>query len=58
MLQQNSVISSNGDLGVCGQGLLKLSGSGDVIEAQRLFLSLFYNIEVWTFVFSGIFFSC
>ncbi|KAI0500676.1 hypothetical protein KFK09_018892 [Dendrobium nobile] len=46
VLRQNSVISSNGDLGVYGQGLLKLSGSGDVIEAQRLFLSLFYNIEV------------
>ncbi|PKA56333.1 hypothetical protein AXF42_Ash014836 [Apostasia shenzhenica] len=46
ILRQNSVISSNGELGVYGQGLLKLSGLGDVIKAQRLFLSLFYNIEV------------
>ncbi|KAG0496836.1 hypothetical protein HPP92_001527 [Vanilla planifolia] len=46
VLRQNSVISSNGDLGVYGQGLLKLSGWGDAIKAQRLYLSLFYNIEV------------
>ncbi|CAL9044534.1 unnamed protein product [Musa banksii] len=46
VLRHNSVISSNADLGVYGQGLLKLSGHGDGIKAQRLFLSLFYNIEV------------
>ncbi|XP_010919832.1 uncharacterized protein [Elaeis guineensis] len=46
ILRHNSVISSNADLGVYGQGLLKLSGQGDGIKAQRLFLSLFYNIEV------------
>ncbi|KAH7687489.1 Growth factor receptor cysteine-rich domain-containing protein [Dioscorea alata] len=46
VLRQNSVIFSNADLGVCGQGLLRLTGYGDAIKAQRLFLSLFYNIEV------------
>lgn len=46
VLRQNSVISSNGDLGVYGQGILRLTGYGDEIKAQRLFLSLFYNIEV------------
>jgi len=40
------VISSNADLMVYGQGLLNLSGPGDGIKARRLFLSLFYNIEV------------
>ncbi|RLM65395.1 hypothetical protein C2845_PM16G02960 [Panicum miliaceum] len=38
--------SSNADLMVYGQGLLNLSGPGDGIKARRLFLSLFYNIEV------------
>ncbi|XP_072955442.1 uncharacterized protein [Typha angustifolia] len=46
VLRHNSIISSNADLGVYGQGLLNLSGPGDGIKAQRLFLSLFYNIEV------------
>ncbi|KAJ3680638.1 hypothetical protein LUZ60_016916 [Juncus effusus] len=46
VLKHNSVICSNADLGVYGQGLLNLSGSGDGIKAQRLFLSLFYNILV------------
>ncbi|KAJ0961650.1 hypothetical protein J5N97_001147 [Dioscorea zingiberensis] len=46
VLRQNSVIFSNADLGVSGQGLLRLTGDGDAIKAQRLFLSLFYNIEV------------
>ncbi|XP_042406651.1 uncharacterized protein LOC121996676 [Zingiber officinale] len=46
VLRHNSVISSNANLGVYGQGLLRLSGRGDEIKAQRLFLSLFYNIEV------------
>lgn len=40
------MISSNDDLMVYGQGLLNLSGPGDGIKARRLFLSLFYNIEV------------
>lgn len=44
--QENSVISSNTNLAVYGQGLLKLTGHGDAIKAQRLSLSLFYNITV------------
>jgi hypothetical protein len=40
------VIHSNANLGIHGQGVLKLSGQGDTIEAQRLILSLFYNIAV------------
>lgn len=46
VLRHGSVISSNTDLMVYGQGLLNLSGPGDGIKAKRLFLSLFYNIEV------------
>ncbi|KAJ4759142.1 ephrin type-B receptor [Rhynchospora pubera] len=46
VLKQNSVVSSNADLVIYGQGLLNLSGSGDGIKARRLFLSLFYNILV------------
>ncbi|KAL6008549.1 hypothetical protein ACLOJK_034062 [Asimina triloba] len=46
VLKQNSVIGSNSNLGVYGQGLLKLTGPGDAIKGQRLFLSLFYNIAV------------
>lgn len=46
MWQQNSVISSNADLSVYGQGMLRLTGPGDGIKAQHLFLSLFYNIDV------------
>ncbi|WOL06216.1 hypothetical protein Cni_G14948 [Canna indica] len=46
VLIHNSIISSNADLGVYGQGLLKLYGHGDGIKAQKLFLSLFHNIEV------------
>jgi hypothetical protein len=45
-IQEASVIHSNANLGVHGQGLLNLSGSGDTIEAQRLILSLFYSIQV------------
>lgn len=45
-LQGNSVVSSNSNLAVYGQGLLSLTGQGDVIEAQRLSLSLFYNVTV------------
>ena len=40
------MIHSNANLGIHGQGVLNLSGSGDTIEAQRLILSLFYNIMV------------
>jgi hypothetical protein len=44
--QESSVIHSNANLGVHGQGLLNLSGPGNWIEAQRLVLSLFYSIHV------------
>ncbi|XP_077235189.1 mraZ isoform X2 [Tasmannia lanceolata] len=46
VLRHNSVISSNANLGVYGQGLLRLTGIGDAIKGQRLSLSLFYNIAV------------
>ncbi|XP_050220602.1 uncharacterized protein LOC126670974 isoform X2 [Mercurialis annua] len=46
VLRAYSVISSNANLGVYGQGLLKLTGHGDAIKGQRLSLSLFYNITV------------
>ncbi|KAI4316070.1 hypothetical protein L6164_024087 [Bauhinia variegata] len=46
VLKGSSVIHSNANLGVHGQGLLNLSGPGDWIEAQRLVLSLFYRINV------------
>ncbi|KAJ3694104.1 hypothetical protein LUZ60_009584 [Juncus effusus] len=46
VLKEGSVIHSNANLGVHGQGLLNLSGNGDMIEAQRLILSLFYSIQV------------
>ncbi|PIN13491.1 hypothetical protein CDL12_13887 [Handroanthus impetiginosus] len=46
VLKDNSVISSNANLAVYGQGLLKLTGQGDAIKGQRLLLSLFYNITV------------
>ncbi|XP_021690687.2 uncharacterized protein LOC110672263 isoform X2 [Hevea brasiliensis] len=46
VLKESSVIKSNANLGVHGQGLLNLSGPGDSIEAQRLVLSLFYSIHV------------
>ncbi|KAA8525335.1 hypothetical protein F0562_007247 [Nyssa sinensis] len=45
VLKESSVIHSNANLGVHGQGLLNLSGPGDCIEAQRLVLSLFYSIN-------------
>ncbi|EOY24117.1 Uncharacterized protein TCM_015803 isoform 1 [Theobroma cacao] len=48
VLRENSVISSNTNLGVYGQGLLMLTGHGDAIKGQRLSLSLFYNITVGT----------
>lgn len=44
--QQNSVISSNSNLALYGQGLLQLTGEGDAIKGERLSLSLFYNVTV------------
>jgi hypothetical protein len=44
--QDGSSIKSNSNLGMHGQGLLSLVGLGDCIKAQRLFLSLFYDIYV------------
>ncbi|KAM3328622.1 hypothetical protein ACQJBY_026017 [Aegilops geniculata] len=46
VLKESSVIHSTANLGVRGQGLLNLSGDGDIIEAPRLILSLFYSIRV------------
>ncbi|XP_062163420.1 uncharacterized protein LOC133870340 isoform X2 [Alnus glutinosa] len=46
VLKELSVIHSNANLGVRGQGLLNLSGPGNWIEAQRLVLSLFYSIHI------------
>ncbi|RDX91133.1 hypothetical protein CR513_26927, partial [Mucuna pruriens] len=46
VLKDSSVIHSNANLGVHGQGFLNLSGAGNLIEAQHLILSLFYSINV------------
>ncbi|KAL8064669.1 hypothetical protein ABFX02_01G106300 [Erythranthe guttata] len=46
VLKDYSVISSNANLALFGQGLLKLTGQGDAIKGQRLSLSQFYNITV------------
>ncbi|XP_010481383.1 PREDICTED: uncharacterized protein LOC104760196 isoform X1 [Camelina sativa] len=46
VLTENSVITSNANLGVYGQGMLTLTGPGDAIKGQRLSLSQFYNITV------------
>ncbi|KDO55901.1 hypothetical protein CISIN_1g000495mg [Citrus sinensis] len=46
VLKESSVIRSDANLGVNGQGFLNLSGPGDMIEAQRLILSLFFSINV------------
>ncbi|CAK7356223.1 unnamed protein product [Dovyalis caffra] len=46
VLTAGSVVSSNANLGLYGQGLLRLTGPGDAIRGQRLSLSLFYNITV------------
>ncbi|KAK1367713.1 MraZ [Heracleum sosnowskyi] len=46
VLRGNSVVSSNANLAVYGQGLLTLTGPGDVIKAQRVSLSLFYNVSI------------
>uniref|UniRef100_A0A803NU05 DUF8003 domain-containing protein n=1 Tax=Cannabis sativa TaxID=3483 RepID=A0A803NU05_CANSA len=44
-VQESSRIRSNANLGVHGQGFLNLSGPGNLIEAQRLILSLFYSVN-------------
>ncbi|XP_020972907.1 uncharacterized protein LOC107632887 [Arachis ipaensis] len=46
VLKDSSIIHSNANLGIHGQGFLNLSGPGNLIEAQRLILSLFYTINV------------
>lgn len=46
VLRENSSINSNTNLAVYGQGLLRLTGQGDAIKAQRLSLSLFYNLTI------------
>ncbi|KAL1830578.1 hypothetical protein ACET3Z_000229 [Daucus carota] len=46
VLRGKSVVTSNSNLAVYGQGLLSLTGQGDVIKAQRLSLSLFYNVTI------------
>ncbi|XP_013597890.1 uncharacterized protein LOC106410224 isoform X1 [Brassica napus] len=46
VLTEKSVITSNANLGVYGQGMLTLTGPGDAIKGQRLSLSQFYNITV------------
>ncbi|KAL3535670.1 hypothetical protein ACH5RR_004131 [Cinchona calisaya] len=46
VLKGSSIIHSNANLGVHGQGSLNLTGPGDLIEAQHLVLSLFYSISV------------
>ncbi|GMH23780.1 hypothetical protein Nepgr_025623 [Nepenthes gracilis] len=46
VLKESSVIHSTANLGVHGQGYLNLSGPGNLIEAQRLILSLYYSINV------------
>ncbi|MCD7447749.1 hypothetical protein HAX54_033539, partial [Datura stramonium] len=46
VLKGSSVIQSNANLEVHGQGSLNLTGPGDLIEAQHLVLSLFYSINV------------
>lgn len=53
-LQQRSIISSNTNLGLYGQGLLQLTGDGDAIIGQRLSLSLFYNVTVSNYKYNKI----
>lgn len=45
-IRGGSTIRSNANLGVHGQGLLQLQGPGDSIMAQRLFVSLFFNVII------------
>ncbi|CAI0381031.1 unnamed protein product [Linum tenue] len=46
VLKESSAVHSNANLEVHGQGFLNLSGPGNMIEAQRLILSLFFGIYV------------
>eukprot|EP00250_Pteridium_aquilinum_P010753 c19609_g1_i2 orf=575-4888(+) len=46
ILREGSMILSNSNLGVHGQGSFTLMGQGDAIKAQRLFISLFYNVYI------------
>lgn len=46
LCQGGSVIQSNANLGVHGQGSLNLTGEGNIIEAQHLVLSIFCCINV------------
>lgn len=50
LCQGGSVIQSNANLGVHGQGSLNLTGAGNVIEAQHLVLSIFCCINVRLFM--------
>uniref|UniRef100_A0A7I4AXX0 DUF8003 domain-containing protein n=1 Tax=Physcomitrium patens TaxID=3218 RepID=A0A7I4AXX0_PHYPA len=45
-IRGGSTIRSNANLGVHGQGLLELQGARDSIMAQRLFISLFFNVII------------
>lgn len=58
--QQNSVISSNTNLALYGQGLLQLTGEGDAIKGERLSLSLFYNVTVSNYLYKDFysFYTC
>ncbi|CAJ1928823.1 unnamed protein product [Sphenostylis stenocarpa] len=51
VLEQNSVITSNTNLALYGQGLLQLTGDGDAIKGERLSLSLFYNVTLTVLLF-------
>ncbi|KAG2302148.1 hypothetical protein Bca52824_030799 [Brassica carinata] len=46
VLTETSIITSNANLSVYGQGMLTLTGPGDAIKGQRLSLSQFYNLTV------------
>ncbi|KAK9715457.1 hypothetical protein RND81_06G166800 [Saponaria officinalis] len=46
VLKGSSLIHSTANLGIHGQGYMNLSGAGNVVEAQRLVLSLFFSINV------------
>ncbi|XP_047174701.1 uncharacterized protein LOC124842286 isoform X2 [Vigna umbellata] len=54
VLRQNSVISSNTNLALYGQGLLQLTGEGDAIKGERLSLSLFYNVTVSNYLYKDL----
>ncbi|KZT75553.1 hypothetical protein F511_47422, partial [Dorcoceras hygrometricum] len=57
VLKGSSIIHSTANLGLHGQGSLNLTGPGDVIEAQRLVLSLFYAINVSFYKYLAGYFS-